>query len=520
MTANKQRLKPSHLLLVFAFSIFAMVSCSKNHFDFDHFEGVEGDGELKVPVATMSKTLGDLITELDHDGMVSFDSEGNMRFLFHEDKFGVVKASDFMKFDDQTFSAAFTFANPYPFPLPIPIDTMVSLHQECQLASNEIGILGATFKSGALQVAVTSNLGDIDSIVLHSSQLKNADGSPLSLSSQSSQSLYTFNLTGCSYVSAEENELDLTYDVYFTMHNQMGSEFSVNFDARVHNLAFSHMRGYVYRRQSNDVIDTTFSLFSNNLTGAARFLDASVKFSERNDFGIPALLRVDTAMITGDDMEPYTIFENMPKYINVPQSSDFVQTFEEEIDGLLNMNMQRAYSSAVFTLNPDNLHDIIDVDDTDVIDTRIDVEVPFKFNVPSVNYVDTVSMRLSDLDSLDMLDDLLLDIIISNDIPFNMNMQAYFYDSQHNVVLDSLFTETYFLPGSFDGTTHSSMAEVHVDQDRIDNVMDSDMLIVCYHIDTDGNDVEVSANQHVDFVMRASVKYNGIIYGINNEGGN
>ncbi len=494
--------------------LLAFASCNKNHYDFDRFEGVEASGDWRLPVSSATRSIGEVISALNKNGVIENDENGHLRFVYSYSIDDAIKGADFMYFKDQQFEETYSFDNPIPIVLPAPMDTVLRFQRTITLTSEKIGVMSADIKSGMMKLRLTTNLSGVQRINMIAHNIIDADGNAMHFDINPSLEENVFDLTGLRYETQTANTIDLTFEVHLSVQSLAAQQYNTTFALNLNDFKLSRMSGSVSVFQSYHKIDSTFSLFPNSLTGSAMFLDAKVKLRERNSFALPAQLRIDTAMILGGGSEPYTIFDHVPVVVDIRPSSGYVEVFNENVSGVLNTNQQQAYSSAVFSLNPDSLNTVFEVADTTSIDTKIDVEIPFKFNVPSVTYIDTVNMNLSNYDSLDLLKEVVLNMLVRTDIPFNISVQAFFYNSTTGEVTETFFDDAFVLHGSFDGAMQQSEIEIALTTERIRQLLHSDKLIVHYHIDTEGKDVELNAGQRLNMALRAKMVYDGMVYPI------
>ena len=489
-------------------------SCNKNHYDFDRFEGVEAEGEWNLPIASASRTIGDVINALNQNGAIVNDENGNLHFVYNYFIDDAIKGADFMYFKDQQFADSVVIDNPAPIVLPAPIDTVLRFEKTIALASESIGMMSAEIKSGRLGFSVATDLSGFRQIIVMSPNIMDANGNNLNLVMDTLDKERVIDVAGYRCETPVDNEITLVVEVHLSIQDLSESQYKTSFNLKVNDLKLSRMTGKIGRFSSCHRIDTTFNLFPNSLEGTAMFLDAKVKLRERNSFELPARLRIDTAMISGDG-QSYCIFDQMPVVVDVAPSDGYVEVFNENVSGVLEANRQQAYSSAVFALNPDSLNTVFEVADTTSIDTKIGVEIPLKFNVLGATYIDTVDMHLSNFESLDFFKEIVLNMLVCTDIPFNIRVKDYFCHSDSGEVTGTLFNDDLVLKGAFDGTMQESNITIALTQERIRQLLHSDKLIMHYHIDTEDHDVELNAKQRLLMALRAKVFCDGVMYPLN-----
>ena len=139
---------------------------------------------------------------------------------------------------------------------------------------------------------------------------------------------------------------------------------------------------------------------------------------------------------------------------------------------------------------------------------KIAADIPCAFNVQNVCYRDTVNMKLSEITYPELIREISLDLGFLTDLPFNIGANVLMFNSQNQVVTDTLASDAR-IQGSFDGTKKASQIVVKVTEDRVNRVLNSDRIILKFTLDTDARDVVLNLKQSLDFTLKAAVKYNG-----------
>ena len=495
------------LILALACFAFMLTSCSKRY-DFSDLDGADVNGEIVLSLASATYTLPDLMEQFNVDSLFSFEENGNMHFLYNYDLENVVDGKNILYFKDIDVDESFSIPNPFPFVLPVPIDTTLVFSQTVTLESEYISVLMAEIRSGRFDFEIASNILGVNQVVIQSSDIKDANGNDMFLVYNPSSGQSGLDLTDFRYETETENTVNLKYEVSFTAHDF--TEPELTFDAILHvtDLHVREMMGHVMDYSSRNVFDTTFKLFSNKFEGVAGICDAHIKLRERNGFEMAARLRVDTAMISAEGVPPYDVFDPMPVVVDIPKSSAFNEVFSDELRGNLNMVSNRAYVSGVFALNPDGATDIVSVSDTSTIDVKVDFDIPCSFNVDFLLCADTVDMNFANASLPEVIEEITLGFDFLTDLPFNMSVCAFMYDSVNNVVMDTLVVDQR-LQGSFDGSQVESEFFIQAVDDRVDKILKSDHIILNFLLDTDSHDAMLNRKQNLSFDVKADVKYVG-----------
>ena len=495
------------IVLFLACFAFMLTSCSKRY-DFSDLDSADVNGEIVLSLASASYTIPDLLKQFNVDTLFSFEENGNMHFFYNYDLEDVIDGKNILYFKDIDVDESFSIPNPFPFVLPEPIDTTLVFTQTVTLSSEYISVYVADIRSGRFDFEISSNIFGIEKIIIRSSEIKDANGNDMCLVYNPLSGQNGFDLAGLRYETGTENTINLTYEVSFTAHDFTEPELEFGTILHISDFRIREMRGRVIGYSARKSLDTTFKLFSNKFEGVAGICDARVKLEERNGFEMAARLRIDTAMISGEGVPPYTVFEQMPVVVDVPKSPQFNEVFNEKVRGSINMVSNYAYGSGLFALNPDGVTEIVSVSDTSTIDVKVDIDIPCSFNVERLWCADTVEMNFANASLPEVIEEIVLGFDFLTDLPFNMSVSAYVYDSVNNIVLDSLVSDKK-LQGSFDGSQVESEFFVQAVDDRVDNILKSSHIILLFDLDTDSHDVMLNMKQNLSFGIKAAVKYEG-----------
>lgn len=496
--------------LIASMALFAVLfaSCSKNRYDLTHVHGVNAGGELLLPVASTSFTVADMMERFELTDMVNWTEAGDMSISFDFESDSIIMGSEFLKFDDLSANWHQSYVNPFPYELPVVLDTVVSFSEQFVFQSDNIRVTQAQMKSGRFVFNVTSNIGDVTHVVLRSSNIKDAQGNDFVLDVPVVDNSFSFDLDGLRYVTDNPNTINLSMDLRFNITGSTDPQ--LYFDVRLigYDLGMHEMRGYVDAYSSHNFVDTTFTLFPNKLEGLMEVEGVKVRIKERNTFGIDARLVVDTTVLFNEGMPPCSILEPLPLTINIPHQDQFVEVFNRQINSRLNVSGGRVYLASTFTVNPENLSNLVSISDTDRIDTQIGIEVPFSFTLDDIVYKDTVDMNLSGLGTLDLIEQLTMEFAFASTLPLNLKASFYMYDSQSGRITDALLEDASLIEASFDGSPKTTNISLVIDDERIENVVHSDRIIMTYQLDTDDNNVNLNAKQKIDLSLKVKADYN------------
>jgi len=185
--------------------------------------------------------------------------------------------------------------------------------------------------------------------------------------------------------------------------------------------------------------------------------------------------------------------------------------FSESLSGRITTSGGRVYASSNFVVNPLGMNEMVIVDDTCTVDLKINVEIPFAFEADDVRYMDTIDMQLSELDMPDLIEKLTLEMTFTSTLPLNLDGRFFMYNSENEMITDTLLSDARLIQASFDGQATTSTVSIDITEERMEHVLHSDRIIMVYEVDTDAHDVKLNANQKLDIFVKAKVKYNGVV---------
>ena len=495
--------------LLFAFSLLAVLftACKKEHYDVSNVHGVNAEGELLLPVGSKSITMMDLMERFELTDEVEWSESGELSFGFNYEDIGVISGAEILKFKDLNYEGHYSMVNPYTtVPMPF-LDTVVSFDSKIIFESDDIRVLWAQMKSGYLDFTLESNIGSVQHVVIRSSDIKDEHGRNLELFIPVNDNMIGFSLDNLLYVTDEPNTLNINYEFHINVHGTSAPELYVDFNIMGVDLAFREMRGYVDAYTTRNCIDSVFRLFPDNLAGMLEVEGVMVTINERNTFGLGARLIVDTAMLINEGLPPYSILEPLPLTVDMPPQLQFAEVYNQIINGRIDVGGGRAYSTSSFIVNPDGVSELVSVSDTCRIDTDVWVKFPFSFNVDDITYLDTIDMDLASLELPEMIEQLTLELTFVSTFPVNLRASYYMYDSENNRITDTLLSNTEVIQASKDGRPTTTNVSLVVNEGHLENVLESNCIIMSYLLDSGDKNVDFTMHQKLDHFLKIRAKY-------------
>ena len=453
----------------------------------------------------------ELMERFKIDSIISCTDEGNLYYNVSYEYPAVVKGADFLKFDDLSYSEHYVFPNPFSYEIPNVYDTVVSFDLPLRFESDDIGVLEAWMRSGRFDFEVSTNIGILQSIVLRSPDIKDADGNEMMLDFAFCNESFGFDLDGLRYETQEANHITLGFDIYFSVIWCNDPELFVDLNVEGRDFVIREMMGYVHTMAFSNVVDTAFNVFPSNLSGKLDIKDARLRISGRNLFGITARLEVDTALVYADEIEPYSVLDPLPLFVTLPTRLTMDEIYNQQFDASIQAHGGRLHGSCYILLNPLASTDVVSVADTCVIDAQLGVDIPFAFRAADVRYTDTVDISVNEIEMPEMIEGITLDLGITSNLPFNLNGWFYLFDSQTGMITDTLNADGRLIEASFNGLPATTTVSLEITGVRLDNLLHSDQIIMQYEVDTDAHDVKLNAQQELSLSAKAKIKYDGVI---------
>lgn len=500
-----------------ALVVVLMFSCNKNRFDLDHLESVEASGQWKLPIGNVKATVGDVMTQLGENELISYDEDGNLKMEVSYAMDDLVKGSTFLSLGSLNANWSTSFPNPFPgMSLPEPIDTVFRFDQHMLMTTDSARLESVILNSGTLLLSIVTNLGNVSEIVLSSPDVTYPSGDTLyevftEVNHEVDLAGATFRLTD-PVTGVQDSTFVLNYAIHYQLTGIDAPEYEVNTILGLNQLKIKEMSGYIDHFEYAFSFDTTVTLPLNNIEGALSLVGTELKIKEKNTFGnLNATLSVNQAELYGPNVAPSPIFNTYPTVINIVPSTSYVPVFDETLNLSVSTQHNGVRVDGLLDFNPNGVETLLTVADTSALGLALSATVPMQFNVSNVAYLDTIDLNVDDVEAPELVRELLMNILFKSELPFNINAQFLTLNTATGMVTDSLLTNELQLKGSFDGSPVETEANISITHDLLESVMAADKLIMRLGLDTDGNDVMLNLDNAIDVTLKADVLYDGAI---------
>lgn len=499
----------NRIILLIGILACLLVSCNKDHYDVSNVHGLNAEGELLLPIAHKTLTMMDMMERFHVDSIISCADDGSLAFDYNYEYIGVLSGDELLRFKDLVIQMHYDTENTFINNPPSYEDTVVSYQHTLVFQADHIGVLDAWMKSGHIDFTVASNVGVLQKMVVSSPDIDDAHGNDLMVEIYPQSDQFGFDLEGLHYHTDTVNSLRLNYDLHCTYVPTLDTLLFIDLEIKGSDLAFKEMTGYIEPYDSRNRVDTVFTLFPDNLSGALEVKDVQLNIKERNTFSLGGQLLVDTALVMGEGIAPYSVFDLLPVEIELPPYPEYTEVYNEVLSGRISANGGNIIASSLFTVNASGMEELVTVTDTCSLDVQLGVMLPFAFNIDYVQYLDTIEMNLSELELPDMIERLTLELTFTSTLPINLMGYFYMYDAEFEMITDTLVSGGQLIEASFDGQPTHTTVSIDITEERVERVLQSDHIIMQYVLDTDATDVKLNANQKLTLYMKARVKYNG-----------
>lgn len=484
---NKYFSKPTKYVLLALLPLLFIVSCAKDNFELDKLAQTEWNPNIAAPLVYSSLSIQDILTEKDTNSLIQVGSDKFCTLIYEGNLFTYV-ASDLIQLPDQNsppYTASLSAAQAAAL---APIGATVTFSNSQTISFNSgstnAKIDSIKFKDGDFKFVVNSDFQNNGSLSISIPSAKKngvafSKTVPISFSGiipvvvNVSEDLtgYTFDMTkgGTTY-----NQFDINFSVTLIGNGTAPTTSkTISVTQSIEGMKFQKLFGDIGQQQLSPNKDTVeLSVFTNSLTGSFTFDDPRIKVVISNSYGVPIqgnIIQFD-AYKPPSSSYPITGYPN-PLPVLSPNMSQMGQT---KVDSFM-LDKNNSNVASVFSNLPSSL--IYQVNSTTnpsgpttsnfVLDTskfKVDLEVEFPLHGTAIGFtmVDTVPFEFDE--AVENIEWILLRTYNNNGFPLEVDLQAYFVDTNY-VLLDSLFKIKPVLASGFIDNTGKVIAPKSSSQD-------------------------------------------------------
>ena len=459
-----------------------------------------------------------MLDQLGENSLVSYDEIGNLQLHYEYVDDEILKGAGFLNLGAQVFDFQMQFENEHLGEVIVdPIMDTLCFSQVVQIAMDSVGLKSAIIKSGELVMRMETNVGEVSDIVFSSSGITMPNGDTLACyfnklnDNTVDISGATFQMNTDPLTGLSDSTLTFNYVVHYYI-NGIEPECVLSTQIGFADIEIQEITGYVTSYVYDFSYDTTFDLSLPNVVGEMELVGVELQVKEKNTFGFDALFQVDTAEFYGVGIAPSPVFPVYPYCLEVLSTPEYTNVMPEEpINLRYSTDFDGVRIASKMIINPEGGTKLITINDDSSLGVVVDAMIPFQFNIPSVSYLDTIDINLSDINAPDLVQEVILGIIFKSEMPFNFDAQFYTVDGLTGQISDSLIANGLRINGSFDGIPVTTTADVSITQKRLNSLMAANKLIMRLGVNTQNQNVYLNLDNAMEVILKADVIYDGEI---------
>ncbi len=500
---------------------FSFTGCTKfdDLFNFENISGVEGTSSWGAPIINATYSIDDIIQRIDSNGYIQVAQDGSLSFVYTVEKEKIIKSADFLSINNKTFNSDFIINGNT-------ISNSVSVEHHSapfNFENDFLKILNANIKTGVLQITIANEMEQNYYCKVSTPNIKTATGDNFTITFSPTQLSHTIDLSNYNIMPGENNSG--IFDVEMGVNNNgtppAQFQYNLNVNISLTNITIRSVYAQIssYPIPFNEVID--FDLSSTNYGGDVTIYNPKISISTKNSFMIRGAFDIDTAAFSGDGVYS-SIITNPPVSINIPISPNSYTT--EQVDAFSSINLNSDYNkiaiSGVAILNPDGFDaGVIRIDENSEISLKLKAEIPLDLKITNLYFKDTLDFDLNEIlkdipmSDFQFIDTLALRAFFESTLPVNAFAQVYFLDTTSQEIVDSLFSNSKIIYGSFSGFPAPSPVQMfYLTGDRIEQIKACNKIIFRFKMDTENHEVILNKKQYLKAAigLKAVLNYNNL----------
>lgn len=502
----------------------SFIGCNRNAFDFSQLDEIDANGDWGFPLLNAEYTIGDILEMSDNVGYLHQGSDGTLEIRYEYTFDSVISASEYLDsyFDhDISVEGTKTYTPGELPPVQGNVQVLYNDTLTAQFPTDMVLLESATLKTGKIQLTVTYNLTQPTSINVTCPQLTSASGQPFHVEAQSSGGSYstTLDLSGYSLTVPSGNEIDFFMQVSCEANTgTLPSQLTFNYRAAFSQVSFAEIRGkfVAVDLPLDKEWDFDSEFLRDHISGSMTLLNPQVTCEILNTFPVRGNIVLNQAQLSGGGSSA-SLLAYSPATVEIPGNTQQFTPVNLPIAGSLQLSpdFDHFKLKGNATINPDGFNTpTLVFRDNQVISLRVSVVLPLEMNMDDIFFRDTIPFSGLNLPSESAFSNILLRLGITNGLPLNFQLQAYFYDSQTSTVKDSLFVGPQVVLSALSDTPRSS--ELFATKEsfaEVQRMFSCDNIILQARLYTDGSPVSINVAQAIRFHLgaRMNVDLNSLV---------
>ena len=494
---------------VLVFVGLLVFSCNKNRFDFSEMDSVEGSGQLKLPIGSVSTTLGKMLDQLGGNDLISYDGDNNAFFHHSFTKDDLIKGATFLSLGNLNLNANIGFNNPVYGMFDIPsVDTVFRFTQKMKISRDTIRVENFVLRSGTMQVGLITNFGHVSEVELMSSDVVFPGGRTLYERFEGLN--HVIDLEGATFtLGLQDSTVTFEYAIHYTLNAADDEHYNIQTKLSLNQLKVKEISGYIDHLIYAFGFDEDFTL-PLNVEGQLSLIGAKIKLSAKNTFGtLSPAMTISEAEFRGAGVPSIPLLD--PTTIMLTPSQTYISVMDEEtIDLTFNTRNNILHFAGNYDLNPNGAEQLLTLTDDSSIGLAAEVTIPMHFNIPNVTYFDTLDVDLSSISATELVSEIDLGVIFNSRMPFNIKASLYSFNSQTGLRTGTIM-ENLSIPRTPDGNPVQQSQVIALTQATMRALMESDKVLMELNVDTDSQDVWINYDDGLDMILKADVIYGGTV---------
>lgn len=504
--------------------MLSFASCNKNN-----VKTVELDNSFAVSLFSDTIELEKMLNMIDPAvaKWIKISPDGELYANYSDSLKNAVVGDDILSgIDDFTFdsNSEIELPNIPASPVPVPLNYTFEDLLAVPFAFEGYSINSVLLKSGKFSMELNTDLPVLDKIELKTKNIKLSDGSDLTvaLDIKNNDTNIDINLEQCR-IFPENGEIKFSASLSATISDEpIGGDYKFFLKGGMKDLKFESIDGAIEDMVFDFAGSHDISFGINNLSGDFTISKPIIDIRYVNTFGFESSCVVDTLCLSTTSDSDISLIKDWNQFEitlkttdeSAESAADFSGQIVNEIN-ILNDYNQLRFSGNVVMGCKDLQGDMISNDSH--IDLIANVMMPMEFSMNELRYLDTIDFDISmgednteNFIFENPFDELEFKFVISNELPIKVIPQLYFVEN--GVVIDSIFTNEACINASLDGKATEDVLIVSVVDDKIENVLSADKLIMDLRFSTEGNMVMMNVKDNIKIRLGLKTKTTEITF--------
>ncbi len=448
-----------HIPLLFALSLL-FLSCNKNAYDFSRMDGFDAEGNWGIPLINANYTIEDILNKSNALNHIQTDEDNVLKLSYTMQKDTILDAGTILncmvnkstEYNDSWDINTAGIIVPQNIPIAVFNDTL-----ELTLPSDKIIVENAIVKSGQLHLHFESSIPiqiEIKCLDILNNQNEFLRGSS---DCENGQITTNVNLSGYRISPQSENKLRIVLNAKVQSPGlQLPHISHLAVALQVNSVSFSELSGRIASFSSSFEELTPMDLsFLSHMHGSLTLFQPRMKLEVNNELAVAGHLLLEKAGFASNGTLVSPFFQQTPISIDIPSSTHGYQNVELPTMSPVQVStsFDNMYFKGSVLINPNGIQGpSIAIREGEKLGCRISFEIPLHIQLDELSFRDTLALSDFDIPSIEGAKNMVLRTLIESKLPVSMKMQMYFYNQQSHEIIDSLFTTSQWIHGSFDGS--------------------------------------------------------------------